>query len=134
MKKITQFTYTHFFVLAALTTITIVSPFRITHSQTATSLTKINFGNSNQTTLPGCPANFKTEMRLGMKSPGVMALQKILNADERTKIANSGLGSPGQETTTFGKATEDALKRFQQLFIEYTGRPNGIASGGTLSA
>lgn len=133
MKKIAYFTYTHFFVFAVLTTITTFLPFKITHSQTVNSLTKINFGNSNQTTLPGCPANFKTEMRLGTKGPGVLALQKILNADERTKIANSGLGSPGQETNTFGKATEDAVKRFQQLFVEYTGKPNGTVSGGTLS-
>jgi hypothetical protein len=53
-----------------------------------------------------------TNLRLGTVSPQVVALQKLLNG-AGYKVAKSGAGSPGQETTKFGSATKAAVQRFQ---------------------
>ncbi|MEX2437527.1 MAG: peptidoglycan-binding protein, partial [Candidatus Paceibacterota bacterium] len=66
---------------------------------------------------------FSTTLRLGIKHPDIMWLQKYLNANPDTQLTGSGIGSPGNETDYFGQLTEDAVRRFQ---IKY-----GIVSAGT---
>lgn len=53
-------------------------------------------------------------LRKGVKNAEVRILQKILNSDSDTIIAETGDGSPGNETTFFGPATQKALKKFQE--------------------
>lgn len=72
-----------------------------------------------------CPYAFERDLAIGTKGEDVKLLQILLNSDKRTMIAVSGTGSQGQETTLFGPATKDAIKRFQALFIEYVGVANG---------
>ena len=60
------------------------------------------------TGLPALTANLSS----GMLNPEVLILQKQLNA-LGYKIADSGPGSPGQETTRFGALTKAAVQRFQ---------------------
>jgi uncharacterized membrane protein YgcG len=72
-----------------------------------------------------CPYAFERDLGIGTKGQDVKLLQVLLNSDKRTMIAVSGTGSQGQETTLFGPATKDAIKRFQALFIEYVGVANG---------
>ncbi len=73
-----------------------------------------------------CPNHeFLTNLSQGRQSEDVRLLQKILNADRRTVVALYGAGSPGKETTIFGRATRESLKRFQALFIEYIGVADG---------
>ncbi len=72
-----------------------------------------------------CPYAFERDLFLGKKGEDVKLLQKLLNSDQRTQIAVSGLGSSGNETLTFGQTTKDAVKKFQALFIEYIGIANG---------
>lgn len=62
------------------------------------------------------PLAFTKDLLLGMTDPDVLRLQKLLNKDPRTRIASSGSGSPGQETTTFGPLTQVAVKKFQTLY------------------
>jgi hypothetical protein len=50
----------------------------------------------------------------GTQSPEVTALQKILNQDPQTIVAAAGVGSPGQESDYFGKATVVAVQKFQE--------------------
>jgi hypothetical protein len=58
-------------------------------------------------------------------------LQRLLNSDKRTLLAPTGVGSPGKETTNFGKGTKGALKRFQALFIEYIEVADGVFNDKT---
>jgi hypothetical protein len=64
----------------------------------------------------GTTANFATlitsNLQIGMTGPQVLALQKFLNANGFT-ITTSGPGSPGNETTQFGKLTREAIMRLQ---------------------
>lgn len=67
-----------------------------------------------------CPNfEFIKNMQKGTVDEDVFVLQQILNLDKRTLVAQTGPGSKGKESITFGNATRDALKRFQALFIEY---------------
>jgi len=49
----------------------------------------------------------------GLSGTDVLLLQKTLNLDTDTMVSANGAGSRGNETTYFGKATENAVKRFQ---------------------
>jgi hypothetical protein len=72
-----------------------------------------------------CPYAFERDLYTGSVGEDVKLLQVILNSDNRTLISYEGPGSRGQETTSFGGATKEAVKRFQALFIEYVGIANG---------
>ncbi len=72
-----------------------------------------------------CPYSFERDLVKGTRGEDVRLLQILLNSDKRTLVAVSGIGSPSNETSIFGEATNDALKRFQALFIEYVGVANG---------
>jgi len=61
---------------------------------------------------------FMRDLDLGSEGDDVKALQVYLN-NQGFYVASSGAGSPGNETTYFGPATQDALSRWQ--------RHNGIS-------
>ena len=55
-----------------------------------------------------------TTLKLGSRSTQVMALQQTLNTTD-CKVAASGAGSKGMETTYFGPATKAAVQCFQRV-------------------
>ena len=52
-------------------------------------------------------------LSLGANTAQVRTLQKILNSDPDTRVATSGTGSKGHESTSFGPATLRAVQKFQ---------------------
>ena len=58
-------------------------------------------------------ASFNRNLTLGSIGDDVKALQQLLNS-KGFKVAISGAGSPGFETTRFGPATKAALAKYQQ--------------------
>lgn len=76
-----------------------------------------------------CGVVFNKELKVGATDPQVLALQKILNSDIATKIAESGTGSPGQETAYFGNLTKEAVVRFQEKYTSLILAPQGITTG-----
>lgn len=73
--------------------------------------------------------NFTRILSLGMRGSDVRELQKILNADKDTRIADIGSGSPGNETDYFGPATRRALVKFQEKYREDILTSSKLASG-----
>ena len=81
---------------STLATITDVVTPTVAHAQTsATTDTKLT-----------------QNLKVGASGVQVTRLQQLLNA-AGYKIAKTGAGSPGQETSTFGTATKLAVERFQ---------------------
>jgi len=54
-------------------------------------------------------------LSFGDRGAEVRDLQKLLNSNPDTQLADAGPGSPSQETLYFGQLTKDALIRFQTL-------------------
>ena len=61
-------------------------------------------------------ASFGRNLKLGDRGTEVLALQKFLNQSQDTRIAQSGPGSPGEETDYFGQLTFSAVKKFQTKY------------------
>ncbi len=61
-------------------------------------------------------------------SPDVSYLQVVLNSDPRTKVADTGPGSPTQLTNFFGTLTKDAVMRFQNIYKDEILAPAGLSS------
>lgn len=71
---------------------------------------------------------FTRDLKLGDKGPDVKKLQQYLN-QRGFIVAESGNGSPGQESELFGPGTKDALKRFQESYADILLKPYGLTEG-----
>ena len=76
-----------------------------------------------------CPYVWNTNLSLAKTGSDVLALQQFLNQDVATRIAASGPGSPGLETSIFGGLTRKAVMAFQEKYGADVLVPNGLSSG-----
>lgn len=72
---------------------------------------------------------FSDDLSIGSSGSSVLLLQQVLNRDVDTKIASTGVGSPGNETEYFGSRTRGAVVRFQEKYRDQILTPVGLVSG-----
>jgi len=72
---------------------------------------------------------FQTNLKYGTSSIDVKYLQIMLNQDPGTRVADTGPGSPGRETTYFGPKTLQAVIRFQEKHRQDILSPYNLSKG-----
>lgn len=75
------------------------------------------------------PSPFYRNLKEGDSGPDVKVLQQTLNKDISTQLSSFGPGSPGNETTYFGKVTRNAVIRFQNKYTTEILLPVGLTQG-----
>lgn len=101
---------------------------RIWLSSLAVALLVLSYG-AFVSAQSGVQHTFTTNLSLGSKGMQILLLQQFLNRDPDTRIASTGPGSPGQETSYFGMLTKAAVVRFQQKYAQEVLAPVGLFQG-----
>lgn len=78
------------------------------------------------TSSSACSDTFLTDLRLGSSGEEVRVMQAFLNRFEKTRVAQSGAGSLGNETTLFGELSEVAVMNFQAQYATEILTPLGL--------
>lgn len=73
--------------------------------------------------------SFTRTLSVGSTGEDVRELQKFLNSNGATLIADSGPGSPGNESTYFGEKTKQAVIKMQNLYAPLILHPLGLTVG-----
>lgn len=71
-------------------------------------------------------ADLTRTLKVGIRGEDVRELQVFLNSDPSTKVAESGVGSPGYESTYYGIRTAQAVSRFQAKYAIDVLTPAGL--------
>lgn len=94
-------------------------------------LANLSGGSTTTPSFTGIPASFTftRNLRLGSSGDDVKYLQIILNSDPDTRLRESGVGAPGQETSYFGPLTEAAVIKFQNKYATTVLHPLSLTNG-----
>lgn len=74
------------------------------------------------------PSHFDRNLKLGDTGEDVRRLQEYLNS-RGFLVADSGPGSPGNESALFGRGTKAALIEFQNKYADVLLKPYGLTEG-----
>jgi len=100
-------------------------------NQLNAQLSSLQGGATTGTSATGavCGYTFATNLSKGDTGTDVKNLQIVLNSDPDTKVAESGAGSPGNETEYFGSLTKQAVIKFQNKYASEVLAPIGLSAG-----
>ena len=100
-------------------------------AQLASLQTQLSLLEGGTTPVTGCTiTSFTHNLKQGMSGDDVKCLQVVLNSDAATKLTDSGVGSPGNETSYFGPLTKAAVIKFQEKYMEeILTIPYGLTAG-----
>ena len=85
-------------------------------------------GDSMMSSSSVCPYTWVRNLKNGSEGTDVMKLQQFLNSNPDTRVAVSGAGSAGAETTYYGPATAAAVSKFQVMHRADVLTPNGLVA------
>jgi len=99
-------------------------------SQLATLQAQLSALEGGETATTVCTiTSFTRNLKQGMSGDDVKCLQIVLNLSADTKLADSGAGSPGNETSYFGPITKAAVIKFQEKYASEVLASWGLTSG-----
>ena len=76
-----------------------------------------------------CPFTWTRNLTIGSTGDDVRQLQRFLNSDPQTRVATSGVGSSGNESSYYGPITAAAVSKFQEKYAAAILSPVGLTRG-----